>query len=155
VHLLLGPSAALYLQWVCGGLNALVRQFLTRISAPTTPPVESPVDDSEDSLFIPEDPSTAPQPAEPAATAQFYDPVYLEPCDDVKTAEGQWDRSSTHQGMAKLQKWVPLLQPMFLKCLVIARRTLNEVVVHEWRELQEQGWRRDSDAEERHRGDCF
>ena len=26
VYLLLGPSTALYLQWVCGGLDTLVRQ---------------------------------------------------------------------------------------------------------------------------------
>jgi hypothetical protein len=29
VYLLLGPSTALYLQWVCGGLDALVRQSST------------------------------------------------------------------------------------------------------------------------------
>jgi hypothetical protein len=29
VYLPLGPSAALYLQWVCGGLDALVRQSAT------------------------------------------------------------------------------------------------------------------------------
>jgi hypothetical protein len=30
MYLLLGPSTALYLQWVCGGLDALVRQSSTR-----------------------------------------------------------------------------------------------------------------------------
>jgi hypothetical protein len=32
VYLLLGPSSALYLQWVCGGLDALVRQSSTENS---------------------------------------------------------------------------------------------------------------------------
>jgi hypothetical protein len=29
VHLLLGPSTASYFQWVCGGLDALIRQSST------------------------------------------------------------------------------------------------------------------------------
>jgi len=42
--------------------------------------------------------------------------------------------------MAKLREREPLLQPTFLKCLAIARRTMGEEVVYEWRNFQEQGW---------------
>lgn len=61
---------------------------------------------------------------------------------DLDTAERQWDHPSTRQGMARLREREPLLQPTFLRCLAIARRTMNEDIVHEWREFQEQGWER-------------
>ncbi|KAM0714626.1 hypothetical protein Q7P37_009922 [Cladosporium fusiforme] len=66
--------------------------------------------------------------------------LYRHFCEDVKTAEGQWDHSSTRHGMARLREREPLLQPTFMKCLVIARRTMSEDVVQEWRNFQEQGW---------------
>lgn len=37
MYLLLGPSTALYLQWVCGGLEALVRQSSTSLSVEELP----------------------------------------------------------------------------------------------------------------------
>jgi hypothetical protein len=46
-----------------------------RISPPNTPAAEPAVDDGEDSLFIPDDPPIAPQPAQPAAAAQMEGPI--------------------------------------------------------------------------------
>lgn len=66
--------------------------------------------------------------------------LYRHFCEDVKTAEVHWDHSSTRQGMARLRGREPLLEPTFLKCLAIARRTMSEDVVHEWRNFQAQGW---------------
>jgi hypothetical protein len=137
-----------------------------RISPPNTPAAEPAVDDGEDSLFIPDDPPIAPQPAQPAAAAQMEGPIsqatrpymasgqvgedehvgdtegmarwsaedrrlYRHFCEDVSTAEEQWDHPSTHQGMAKLREREPLLQSTFSKCLAIARRTMGEDVVDE------------------------
>lgn len=62
--------------------------------------------------------------------------------DDVHAAERQCDHPSTRQGMARLRGREPLLQPTFSRCLAIARRTMGEDVVHEWRNFQEQGWER-------------
>ncbi|KAM0714631.1 hypothetical protein Q7P37_009927 [Cladosporium fusiforme] len=42
--------------------------------------------------------------------------------------------------MAKLREREPLLHQTFSKCLTIARRTMGEDVVDEWRKFQEQGW---------------
>jgi len=66
--------------------------------------------------------------------------LYRHFCGDVKTAETHWDHPSTRQGMARLREREPLLQQTFLRCLAIARRTMSEDVVHEWRNFQEQGW---------------
>jgi hypothetical protein len=68
--------------------------------------------------------------------------LYRHFCEDVSRAQEQWDHPSTHQGMAKLREREPLLQPTFSKCLAIARRTMGEGVVDEWRNFQEQGWRK-------------
>jgi hypothetical protein len=68
--------------------------------------------------------------------------LYREFCENVSRAEEQWNHPSTHQGMAKLREREPLLQPTFTKCLDIARRTMGDGVVGEWRNFQEQGWRK-------------
>lgn len=68
--------------------------------------------------------------------------LYREFCENVSRAEDQWDHPSTQQGMAKLREREPLLQPTFTKCLDIARRTMGEGVIDEWRNFQEQGWRK-------------
>ena len=62
--------------------------------------------------------------------------------EDVKTAEEQWDHPKTRQGMANLRKSEPLLYKTFFRCLSIARKTMGEGVLHEWRDFQKQGWER-------------
>lgn len=42
--------------------------------------------------------------------------------------------------MVKLRKSEPLLYKTFFRCLDIARRTMGEGVLYEWRNFQKQGW---------------
>lgn len=122
-----------------------------RRSTPTAPITEAALDDGGDGLFVSQDTPTASKPTDTSsrdecATTRAADwsaedrRLYRHFCEDVKTAEGQWDHASTRQGMAKLREQEPLLQPTFLKCLAIARRTMGEEVVYEWRNFQERGW---------------
>jgi hypothetical protein len=68
--------------------------------------------------------------------------LYRHFCEDVKTAEGQWDHPKTRQGMANLREREPLLNSTFSRCLSIARKTMGEGVLYEWRNFQKQGWER-------------
>lgn len=129
------------------------------ISAANSPSVEPPAEDGEDSLFIPEDSPPAPQPAQSSDSTQLeniedtdksttgvasWSPgdrrLYRRFCEDVQTAEGQWDHPSTRQGMASLRRREPQLHQTFLRCLAIACKTMGEDVVDEWRRFQDQGW---------------
>ena len=65
--------------------------------------------------------------------------LYRHFCEDVKTAEEQWDHPKTRQGIANLRKSEPLLHETFFRCLSIARKTIGEGVLHEWRDFQKQG----------------
>ena len=115
-----------------------------RRSTPTAPIIEAALDDGRDGLFVSQDTPIASKPTntisrDECATTRAVDwsaedrRLYRHFCEDVKTAEGQWDHTSTRQGIAKLQEQELLLQPMFLKCLAIARRTIGKEVVYEWR----------------------
>jgi hypothetical protein len=68
--------------------------------------------------------------------------LYRHFCEDVKTAEEQWDHPKTRQGIANLRKSEPLLRGTFFRCLSIARKTMGEGVLCEWRNFQKQGWER-------------
>lgn len=141
-------------------------------SAANASPARSPVDQGEDSLFVPENARTEPEPVEPVAIAQHGETLsraespsaappqtgddedgasvsgwsasdrtlYRYFCKDVQTAEEQWDHHKVRQAMAKLREREPLLRPTFLRCLAIARKTMGERVICEWRKFQEQGW---------------
>ncbi|KAK3617537.1 hypothetical protein LTR22_026707 [Elasticomyces elasticus] len=65
--------------------------------------------------------------------------LYRHFCEDVRKAEVQYTEHATWQAMVKLRKTEPELQATFLKCLAIARKTLGEGVVDEWRQFLEQG----------------
>lgn len=133
-----------------GALNLLSLS----ISAPNTPPPALPVDEDEeeDSLFVPQEPSTATRnPSSEDATGPSQDRGNGEPpaeerrlhrhfCEDVSAVEGRWDHSSTVKGMAALRQKDPQLRATFEKCLAIARRTMGEGVVHQWRDFQQEGW---------------
>lgn len=68
--------------------------------------------------------------------------LYRSFCEDVAAAEGRSDHQKTRNAMSRLRGREPLLQPTFLKCAALARRTMGEDVICEWRKFQEQGWER-------------
>lgn len=122
-----------------GALNLLSLS----ISAPSTPPPGLlPMDEDEDSLFIPQEPSAAMRsPSSEDVIGLSQDKGSEEPlaeerrlhrhfCEDVCAVEGRWDHSSTIKGMAVLRQKDPQLRATFQKCLAIARQTMDEGVVH-------------------------
>lgn len=137
-----------------GALNLLSLS----VSAPNTPPPALPVDENEDqdSLFVPQEPSTEPSTATPQAgsedaTGPSQDRgneelpaeerrLHRHFCEDVSAVEVRWDHSSTVKGMAALRQKDPQLHATFQKCLAIARRTMGQGVVHQWRDFQQEGW---------------
>jgi hypothetical protein len=155
------PSSSPEEEVVASSLLAL------RCSTDTAPFVGRVMDDGGDGPFVSEDPAAALRPIQPVSSPRLGDTItraagstvvslpdamgvaewsaedrrlYRHFCEDVKAAEGQWNHPSTLQGMANLREKEPLLRPTFLKCLTIARKTMGEGVIYEWRNFQEQGW---------------
>jgi hypothetical protein len=135
------PSSSPEEEVVASGPLALRR------STPTAPSVGAAVDDVGDDGFISDDPAVTSFPMERdedttgmAGWTAESRRLYRHFCEDVKTAEERWDHPKTRQGMANLRKSEPLLHRTFFRCLGIARKTMGEGVLHEWRNFQKQGW---------------
>jgi hypothetical protein len=151
-----------------GEVTASSRLLALRRSTPTAPFVERATDDGGDDLSVaPQSIRPVPSPRlgdaavrrmgltvasfptewdEDTTGSAEWSPesrgLYRHFCEDVKTAEEQWDHPKTRQGMANLRKSELLLYETFFRCLGIAQKTMGKGVLHEWRTFQRQGWER-------------